>query len=68
MLKKGRLQQEKEVDLQEMHHGSVGQGSPIEHLGEETEMMETETEETEVEEAYHLLPEETQKGEVMEQS
>ena len=57
-----------------MHHGSVGQGSPIERLGEETETMETveEAEEmeeaVEVEEVYHLLPEEIQKNETMEQS
>ena len=51
-----------------MHHGSAGQGSPIEHLGEETEMTETEEEGVEVEEAYHLLPEETQKSEAMERS
>ena len=60
--------------LQEMHHGSVGQGSPIEHLGRgmemtEMEMVEMEEEvEEEAEEAHHLLPEEIQKSEIMEQS
>ena len=70
MSKRGRLRQEKEVDLQETPHGSVGQDSPIEHLGEETEMVETEVVEEEVEgaETYHLPPEETQKSEAMEQS
>ena len=69
MSKKGHLQQEKEVDLQETHHGSVGQDSPIEHLGEETEMTEMEemeeTEEAEAEEVCHLPPEEIQKSETM---
>ena len=69
MLKKGCPQQEKEEGLQETHHGSVDQGSPIEHLGEETEMMETEEEvEEEAEETYHLLPEEIQKSEITERS
>ena len=63
MLKKGRPQQEKEEDPQEMCHGSVGQDSPIEHLGEEMGM--TETEEEEEEEAHHPLPEETWKNETM---
>ena len=51
-----------------MHHGSVDQDSPIEHLGEETEMTETEVEVEEEEEAYHLLPEEIQKSETTERS
>ena len=70
MSKKGRLQQEKEEDPQEMHHGSVGQDSPTEHQGEEVEMMKTEEEEVEVEveETRHLLLGETQKSETMGQS
>ena len=69
-MKKGCPQQEKEEDLQETHHGSVGQDSPIEHLGGEMEMMEMgeEVEEEEEEETYHLLPEEIQKSEITEQS
>ena len=63
MSKKERPQQEKEEDPQEMLHGSVGQDSPIEHLGEETEMMEEK--EGEVKEAHHPLPEETRKSETM---
>ena len=53
-----------------MRHGSVGQDSPIEHLGGEVEMTETKEEEAEeeAEEARHLLPEEIQKSEIMEQS
>ena len=46
----------------------MGQDSPIEHQGEEMEMMKTEEEEVEVEEARHLLQEETQKNETMERS
>ena len=70
MSKKGRLQQEKEVDLQEIHRGSVGQGSPIEHLGEETGTMEMEEVEVEEarQEARRLLPEEILKNETMERS
>ena len=48
-----------------MSHGLVGQGSPIEHLGEEAEMMETEAEE---EETCHLLLEEIEKNETTGQS
>ena len=49
-----------------MHHGSVGQDSPIEHLGEATEMAETEAE-VEMEETHHQQPEleETEKSEAM---
>ena len=72
MLKKERPQQGKEEDLQETHHGSVGQDSPIEHLGGEAETTKTEEvveeEEVEEEETYHLLPEEIQNSKTTEQS
>ena len=53
-----------------MHHGSVGQDSPIEYTGEEVETTEMgeEEEEVEEEETYHLPLEEIQKNETTERS
>ena len=55
--RKERPQHEKEEDPQETSHGSVGQDSPIEHIGEEAGMTETEEEET-----HHPSPEEIEKN------